>query len=44
MVSKMQWPIQLQVTEDSYKIGIYSNGYGLSYSEGEMLATYRFEF
>jgi hypothetical protein len=44
MVSKMQWPIQLQVTEDAYKIGIYSNGYGLSYSEDEMLATYRFEF
>ena len=44
MVSKMQLPIQLQVTEDAYKIGIYSNGYGLSYSEDEVLATYRFEF
>jgi hypothetical protein len=44
MVSKMQLPIQLQVTEDAYKIGIYSNGFGLSYSEDEVLATYRFEF
>ena len=44
MVSKMQLPIYLQITEDAYKIGIYSNGYGLSYSESEVLATYRFEF
>ena len=44
MVSKMQLPIQLQVTEDAYKIGIYPNGFGLSYSEDEVLVTYRFEF
>ena len=43
-VSRYGVPLTLQANEDTYKIGIESKGFGLSYSENEVLATYRFEF
>ena len=43
-VSRFGIPLTLQANEDTYRIGIESKGFGLSYSEGEVLATYRFEF
>ena len=43
-VSRFGLPLTLQANEDTYRIGIESNGFGLSYSENEMLATYRFSF
>ena len=43
-VSRYGIPLTLQATEDSYIIGAQHKGFGLSYSEDEMLATYRIEF
>ena len=43
-VSRFGLPLTLQANEDTYRVGIESNGFGLSYSENEILATYRFEF
>ena len=43
-VSRYGIPMTLQANEDTYKVGIEAKGFGLSYSENEVLATYRFEF
>ena len=43
-VSRFGIPMTLQANEDTYKVGIEAKGFGLSYSENEVLATYRFEF
>jgi len=43
-VSRYSLPLTLQANEDNYRIGIKSKGFGLSYSENEILATYRIEF
>jgi len=43
-VSMYKVPLTIQANEDTYRIGIESKGFGLSYSEDEVLVTYRFEF